>query len=77
MTTSTWVIRSPMKKVDAREVSLTIMMNSLPRAGRMFLMAWGRMICVMVNLWLMPRLRAASVWPISTAWMPERMISDT
>ena len=30
------VMTSPTKNVDASDVSLMIMMNSLPRAGRMF-----------------------------------------
>ena len=43
-----WVISSPMKKVDAREVSLTMATNSLQRAGRIFFTAWGRTIWIMV-----------------------------
>ena len=72
-----WVIRSPMKKVEASEVSLMIMINSLPSAGRIFLMACGMMTYHMAPLELKPRLRAASRWPGSTAWMPERMTSET
>ena len=77
LTTRYWVIRSPMKNVEPRDVSLTIMINSLPSAGRMFFTAWGTTTNHMALLSLKPRLRAASFWPGSTAWMPERMTSDT
>ena len=54
-----------------------IMINSLPRAGRMFFTAWGTTTNHMALLSLKPRLSAASFCPGSTAWMPERMTSDT
>ena len=77
LTTRYWVIRSPMKNVEPRDVSLMIMINSLPRAGRMFFTAWGTTTNHMALLSLKPRLSAASFCPGSTAWMPERMTSDT
>ena len=42
-----------------------IVTNSLAMAGRMFLMAWGRMMKRIFWPWVRPRLRAASVWPMS------------
>ena len=50
--------------------------NSLAMAGRIFLMACGRITNRMFCTWLSPRDRAASVWPPSMDWMPERMISE-
>ena len=46
-------------------------------AGRMFLMAWGRMTLVMAILLLIPRLRQASICPFGTAVIPERTTSAT
>ena len=40
------------------------------------MIAWGRITKRMVFTLERPRDRAASVWPISMDWMPERMISD-
>ena len=71
------VIRSPRKNVDAREVSLISVTNSLPRAGRIFLSAWGRITFFIAWDVFNPRLLAASIWPGSTAWIPALMISDT
>ena len=60
------VMRSPIKNVDASEVSFTIMINSLPSAGRIVLSACGtRMYQVRWNEF-MPRLMAASLCPAST-----------
>ena len=57
------------------EESLMFTTNSLPMAGKEFFTAWGSTTMNMVCMALMPMLRAASVWPRSTLWMPARMIS--
>ena len=56
-------------------VSLMTVIISLPRAGMMFLMAWGATILKKMVDFLRPRARPASVWPMSTERMPPRMIS--
>ena len=50
--------------------------NSLHMAGSTFLNACGSTMRVIVWLAERPRERAASVWPRSMDWMPERKISD-
>jgi len=70
------VISSPTKKTDASDVPLTVEMNSLQRAGRMFFTACGRMMRVITWVSERPMLRAASHCPLSTAPMPARMISE-
>ena len=52
-------------------------MNSLASVGRTFLSTCGAMIFSMVCRYVRPRLRPASICPLSTERMPLRMISDT
>ena len=52
-------------------------MNSLARAGRVFFSACGMMIYHMVCTKLSPRLRPASLCPLSTDIIPARIISAT
>ena len=61
----------------ATDVSLSRVIPSLPSAGKMFLIAWGRMTVVMAILLDIPRLRHASICPLGTALIPERMTSAT
>ena len=70
-------IRSLMPRYWMTEVSLIMVTNSLPMAGRMFLIACGITMCSIVCPPVMPMERAASLCPTSTAWMPERMTSAT
>ena len=49
---------------------------SLPVGGTMTLIAWGRTILRRIWPLLMPRAPAASLWPLSTEFRPERTISD-
>ena len=49
--------------------------SSLVSGGRMIRNACGMTIETMARLWDMPRDRAASIWPLGTAWMPARMVS--
>ena len=71
------VVSSLIKNTEARDACLIMVMNSLPSAGSIFLIACGRIICVIVWLPVIPRLRAASVWPLSTACIPALITSAT
>ena len=44
-------------------------------AGMEFFTAWGKTTLIMLCQLLIPRERAASVWPRSIAWMPPRRTS--
>jgi hypothetical protein len=37
--------------------------------------AWGMTIVNVVRVGPMPSERAASIWPLGTAWMPARIVS--
>ena len=63
--------------VPASDVSLIIEIYSLPREGKIALIACGNIIFTMQFFLLIPRDLAASVWPISTDSIPPRNISDT
>ena len=58
------------------EVSLMVMHHWLTTLGIQMRMACGMTMRQVVWLLERPKLRAASVWPGSTAWMPPRKISD-
>ena len=62
--------------MEASDVSLVMATNSLHMAGSTFLNACGRMMRIIVWLAERPSERAASVWPRSMDWMPERKTSD-
>ena len=68
-------IRSMQPMTDSTEESLMLMMNSLPMAGMEFFTAWGKTTFSMACQPVMPRERAASVWPASTDSMPPRSTS--
>ena len=57
------------------EVSFRVMMNWFTMGGMAILNAWGRTILAMVRPAPRPRLRAASLCPLGTAWIPLRKIS--
>ncbi len=58
-----------------RVVFLSITLNSLPSGGMITRSAWGSTMRRISLAGVMPRERAASYWPRSTAPMPARMIS--
>ena len=60
-------IRSPTPRYWMMDVSLIMVTNSLPSAGRMFLTACGRMMFTIACVRVMPQDSAASVCPKSTA----------
>ena len=59
----------------ATEVSLTMLMTSLPTGGMMTRIACGSTMRRRVVSRVMPIAFAASVWPRSTERMPERTTS--
>ena len=62
---------------ETTEDSLMIVTNSFPRAGRIFLIACGKMMKRMASFWSIPKERAASICPLLTALIPARTISAT
>ena len=60
---------------EASDVSLTMLMNSLPTGGMMTRMACGNTMRRMIVGRAMPMDWAASVWPWSTERMPARTTS--
>ena len=62
-----WNIYSVIEMIINTEESLILTINSLPIAGKAFLIACGNTTENIVCAFDMPKLRAASVCPISTA----------
>ena len=60
---------------DRMEVSFTVMMNWLMMLGIIVRIACGMMIFRIVVQYGRPRDRPASICPMSTDWIPARMIS--
>ena len=60
---------------DRIEVSLRVMMNWLMIEGIIVRMACGSTTLYIAFQYGRPRLRAASIWPLSTLSIPARMIS--
>ena len=70
-----WKNSSVTEMALSTEESLMLTTNSLPMAGKAFLTPCGSTTWNIVCAGVMPMLRAASVWPTSTDWSPERRIS--
>lgn len=60
----------------ASEEVFSMLMNSLPVGGTITRIACGSTTRRSVLPWVMPSACEASVWPMSTDWMPARTISD-
>ena len=60
---------------DRMDVSFSVMMNWLMMEGIIVRMACGSTTLAMAFQYDRPRLRAASIWPLSTLSIPARIIS--